>query len=152
MGVSAPCILKVRSSKLVHFPAGWSGIPFYVVGQATASTLTNVFRAYIHLGLTSIDVRGQSSGNAAALASFILEDPDKPSTLLYLTGDKNRDTLSNILQGSGISLEPLQTYRTEGSPLFAKKLSTAIQTSSQGILLLYIFLHHDLWCSKFLYC
>jgi uroporphyrinogen-III synthase len=117
------------------FLAGWCDIPFYVVGQATASALTDVFGAYVHLGLTSVDVRGQSSGNATALASFILEDPDKPSMLLYLTGDKNRDTLSHVLQGGGISLESLQAYRTEGSPSFAKNLSTTIQTSSKGILL-----------------
>lgn len=89
----------------------------------------------MHLGLTSVEVRGQSSGNATALASFILEDPDKPSMLLYLTGDKNRDTLSHVLQGGGISLESLQAYSTEGSPSFAKNLSTAIQTSSKGNLL-----------------
>ena len=117
--------LQIKSS-----PAGWCEIPFYVVGQATASALTSVFEAYVHLGLTSIDVRGQSSGNAAALASFILEDPYKPSTLLYLTGDKNRDTLTHILQGGGISLELLQAYRTEGSPSFANNLTIAIQNSN----------------------
>ena len=116
-----------------RFPAGWCEIPFYVVGQATASALISVFSAYVHLGLASVDVRGQLSGNAATLASFILEDSDKSSKLLYLTGDKNRDTLTHILQEGGISLEPLQTYKTEGSPSFAKDLSTAVQTSSKGV-------------------
>ena len=117
----------------VRFPAGWCEIPFYVVGQATASALISVFGAYVHLGLTSVDVRGQLSGNATTLASFILEDPDKPSRLLYLTGDKNRDTLTHILQEGGISLEPFQTYKTEGSLSFAEDLSTVIQTSSKGV-------------------
>ena len=94
--------------------AGWCEIPFYVVGQATASALINVFGAYAHLGLTRVNVRGQSSGNVATLASFILEEPDKPSMLLYLTGDKNRDTLAHILQGGGILLNPFQNYKTEG--------------------------------------
>ena len=58
---------------------------------------------------------------------------------LYLTGDKNRDTLTHILQGGGISLDPSQTYKTEGSPSFAENLSTAIQTSPQGIYFLYFF-------------
>ena len=120
-------------------PAGWCEIPLYVVGQATASALINVFGAYAHLGLTRVNVRGQSSGNVATLASFILEDPDKPSMLLYLTGDKNRDILTHILQGGGISLNPFQPYRTEGSPSFAEKLSAAIQTSSKGIYFLYFF-------------
>ena len=48
--------------------------------------------------------------------------------LLYLTDDKNRDSLTHILQGGGILLNPFQTYKTEGSPSFAEKLSTAIQT------------------------
>ena len=87
----------------------------------------------MHLGLTRVNVRGQSSGNVATLASFILEEPDKPSMLLYLTGDKNRDTLAHILQGGGILSKPLQTYKTEGSSSFAENLSTAIQTSSKGI-------------------
>ena len=117
----------------VRFAAGWREIPFYVVGQASASALISVFSAYVHWGLTSVDVRGQLSGNAASLASFILEGPDKPSRLLYLTGDKNRDTLTHILQEGGISLEPLQTYKTEGSPSFAEDLSTVIQTSSKGV-------------------
>lgn len=127
----APCILK--SDLQVRFPAEWCEIPFYVVGQATALALKNVFGAYVHLGLTSVDVRGQSSGNAVALASFVLEDSDKPLNLLYLTGDKNRDTLTHILQEGGISLEPFQAYKTEGSPSFAENLSTAIQTSPKGI-------------------
>jgi uroporphyrinogen-III synthase len=96
-----------------------------------------VFDAYVHLGFTSVDVRGQLSGNASTLASFIMGDFDKPSKLLYLTGDKNRDTLTHILQEGGISLESLQTYKTEGSSSFAKDLSTAIHTSSKG--------HHSWW-------
>jgi uroporphyrinogen-III synthase len=103
------------------------------VGQATASALMNVFDDYVNLGLTTPDVRGKLSGNATTLASFILEDPDKPSRLVYLTGDKNRDTLTHILQEDGISVEPLQTYKTEGSPSFAEDLSTVIQTSSKGV-------------------
>ncbi|KAF8809853.1 tetrapyrrole biosynthesis, uroporphyrinogen III synthase [Phlegmacium glaucopus] len=130
-------LLSDSAPDYTHTIARWCEIPFYVVGQATASALTGVFGAYEHLGLTSLDVRGQSSGNATALASFILEDPDKPSVLLYLTGDKNRDTLTHVLHGGGISLEPLQTYRTEGSPSFAKNLATAVETSSQG--------HHYWW-------
>jgi len=42
------------------------------------------------------------------------------------------DTLTHILQEGGISLESLQTYKTEGSSSFAKDLSTAIHTSSKG--------------------
>ena len=93
----------------------------------------DVFSNYANLGLRASDVRGPSSGNASTLASFILDEPDQPWRLLYLTGDKNRDTLTNILHEGGISAEPIQTYKTEGSLSFAEDLSAAIQTSSKGV-------------------
>lgn len=103
----------------------------------------DVFSNYANLGLRASDVRGPSSGNATTLASFILDEPDQPWAsfipddqpwrLLYLTGDKNRDTLTNILHEGGISAEPIQTYKTEGSLSFAEDLSAAIQTSSKGV-------------------
>jgi len=73
---------------------------------------------------SEIDIRGQASGNAAALSPFILSDiKESPAKLLYLTGDKNRDTLTNFLSEGGISLEALQVYVTEGSPRFEEQIA-----------------------------
>jgi len=105
-----------------------------VVGQATATALFEVFDEFKELGLHAADIRGQSSGTAAALAPFILEDMKGKTKekLLYLMGDKNRDTISRILNAGGIELEPLQVYKTRGSPAFRDNLSEALQSLSTG--------------------
>ena len=111
---------------------GWSKIPFYVVGHTTAKALQNAFASYPFKA--EIDVRGQSSGNAAALAPFILSDiKDRPVKLLYLTGDKNRDTLTNILTEEGIILEAVQVYATEGSPRFEEQIACALDEAPKSL-------------------
>ncbi|KAF4612287.1 hypothetical protein D9613_003655 [Agrocybe pediades] len=112
----------------------WCTIPFYVVGPATASALSDVFTEFKDLGLNSVDIRGDSCGNAASLAPFILEDMKSvPRKLLYLTGDKNRDTLPRILNDGGIELETLQVYTTRGSPSFQENLARTLHSMSQGV-------------------
>jgi len=110
----------------------WSRIPFYVVGQTTADAISEVFSRSKDLGFESIDVRGQSSGNAATLGPFILEDLQNVTTenptLLYLTGDKNRDTISRILTDGGVKLEALQVYTTRASPSFEADLDKTLET------------------------
>ncbi|CAA7262699.1 unnamed protein product [Cyclocybe aegerita] len=92
--------------------------------ETTATALREVFSTF---GLPDPDIRGQTSGNAASLGPFILEDlRQRPAKLLYLTGDKNRDTISRILTEGGISLEPLQVYETRGSSTFESSLATAL--------------------------
>ncbi|PBK80575.1 tetrapyrrole biosynthesis, uroporphyrinogen III synthase [Armillaria gallica] len=93
--------------------------PFYVVGKATASTLRS--------SMPNADIRGESSGTAEQLANFILAEPPRPPTkLLYLTGDKNRDTLPNILGGAGVSLHSLKVYETQGSSTFSLQLKEIV--------------------------
>ncbi|KAK0232124.1 tetrapyrrole biosynthesis, uroporphyrinogen III synthase [Armillaria nabsnona] len=73
------------------------------------------------------DIRGESSGTAEWLANFILAEQPRPATkLLYLIGDKNRDTLSNILGGAGVSLHSLKVYETQGSSTFSQYLKGII--------------------------
>ncbi len=88
--------------------------PFYVVGKATASTLRS--------SLPNADIRGESSGTAEQLTTFILAEQPRPTKLLYLTGDKNRDTLPNILGGAGVILHSLRVYETQGSSTFSQQL------------------------------
>ncbi|KAF9476896.1 tetrapyrrole biosynthesis, uroporphyrinogen III synthase [Pholiota conissans] len=109
---------------------GWDAIPFYVVGKTTETALKGVFSSFGHLGLGSPDIRGQSSGSAATLAPFILDDlKERPAKILYLTGDKNRDTLPRILNEGGISLQPLQVYETQGSTSFEASLLSKLPSS-----------------------
>ncbi|CAA7262702.1 unnamed protein product [Cyclocybe aegerita] len=107
--------------------AVWCSIPIYVVGQTTETALREVFSTF---GLPEPDIRGQTSGNAGSLGLFILDDlRERPAKLLYLTGDKNRDTISRILTDGGISLELLRVYETRGSSIFESSLSAALASS-----------------------
>jgi uroporphyrinogen-III synthase len=106
-------------------------MPFYVVGAKTASSLREVFTT---LDLGWVDIRGDESGNAANLATFILADlhGKAGAKLLYLTGDKNRDTVTRILEDNNIELELLQMYKTQGSPTFGSNISLALESSPKG--------------------
>jgi len=118
--------------------ADWSSIPFYVVGETTAASLAKIKSDY-DTPLTPVDIRGAAgSGTGERLAHFILNDlhpalpPDKgPRSslkLLYLTGDKSRDTLPTILEGSGVSLQHLQVYATRGAQTFGEDLDELLRS------------------------
>ncbi|KAI6009784.1 tetrapyrrole biosynthesis, uroporphyrinogen III synthase [Pisolithus microcarpus] len=107
----------------------WGSIPFYVVGEVTAEAARELGKRLPH-GLGPTDVRGRSeAGSAEQLARFILEDGDvsESKKMLYLTGDKNRDTMSRILNQGGVGLEELQVYETRGSSTFAHDLEDALR-------------------------
>ncbi|KAL7278482.1 hypothetical protein ACG7TL_007481 [Trametes sanguinea] len=99
----------------------WAAVPFYAVGAATATALSSIGSAYPSSPHAPHDIRGGAeSGTAEKLAHFILADLARSptrhgKTLLYLTGDKNRDTLPRILSEGGLELESLQVYATQGS-------------------------------------
>ncbi|RPD53618.1 tetrapyrrole biosynthesis, uroporphyrinogen III synthase [Lentinus tigrinus ALCF2SS1-6] len=112
----------------------WSTIPFYTVGQATASALSAIHDAFPSSPYTPKDIRGATeSGNSEKLAHFIVADlssapsGSKGRRLLYLTGDKNRDTLPSILKDAGIELDNLQVYATQGSSRFEDDLMNALE-------------------------
>lgn len=107
----------------------WWSVPFYAVGETTSAALRNLCEK-ISL-YTPRDIRGGSdTGTAERLAGFILNDLPSDGTgrkLLYLTGDKNRDTLPKILESAGVALDPLQVYATQGSSMFPHDLSLALE-------------------------
>lgn len=79
------------------------------------------------------DIRGESSGTGEQLARLILGDViQRPAKLLFLTGDKNRDTIPNALQDAGIELQFLQVYQTRGSSNFEHGLTEVIKSASKG--------------------
>lgn len=111
--------------------AGWGRVPFYVVGKTTAAALRAIHDDFPGRNAPQ-DIRGETSGTAEQLAKFIVEDLDQfgggTVKLLYLTGDKNRDTLPTILTSAriGITLHTLQVYETRGSATFERDLNDAI--------------------------
>jgi uroporphyrinogen-III synthase len=114
--------------------AGWVGVTIYVVGEKTACSLRDIFSRLTNIDPGLIDIRGQESGNATNLATLILSDLHGASgtKLLYLTGDKNRDTITRMLSEEKVELERLQVYRTQESSSFESRLSSVLETASKG--------------------
>jgi uroporphyrinogen-III synthase len=104
-------------------------VPFYVVGEATSIALRDLCEKT--LACSPRDIRGGSeTGTAERLAGFILKDIPSDGIsrkLLYLTGDKNRDTLPRILGSGGVALDCLQVYATQGSSTFHHDLSLVVE-------------------------
>jgi len=78
----------------------------------------------------SRNIVGGGSGTGEALARLIIDDqgcrtPKLP--LLYLTGDRNRDTLPTLVRAAGLVLEPLQVYGTRGSGSFSTGVKELFQ-------------------------
>lgn len=101
----------------------WGNVRFYVVGPATAAQLAQ-------LSKPPRDVRGTESGTAERLAHFIVQDAKRGERLLYLTGDKNRDTLPRVLReglGGAEALKELRVYATRGVENFEHTLARALE-------------------------
>ncbi|TFK27260.1 tetrapyrrole biosynthesis, uroporphyrinogen III synthase [Coprinopsis marcescibilis] len=113
--------------------ASWSALPFYVVGEATASAVRNVQMAFKDQGFSAVNTLGQASGTGEQLGHFIVkEHPKGGKDLLYLTGDKNRDTVARLLKDGGISFRALQVYETRPLLDFASRLEEAVTVLDQG--------------------
>lgn len=93
----------------------WNSIPFYAVGPATASAL---LRLDARLRPPRDLILGaEESGSAERLASYITSRTCA-SPLLYLVGDKRKDTLPSSLKQHGIMLQEVQAYETFQSTTF----------------------------------
>ena len=89
------------------------------------------------------DIRGGShTGTSERLAHFILGDlPEKEGKKLwYLTGNKNRDILPNILAEGSVNLQSLQVYGTRGSTTLGRDLEQVIGAMPTGKLTLSMFI------------
>lgn len=83
--------------------SAWQDKPVFVVGPATAARARR-------LGLQP---RGEEAGSAEALAEVVIAGlPTKP--LLFLCGDRRRDTLPGCLREADVPLEECVVYRTTG--------------------------------------
>jgi uroporphyrinogen-III synthase len=101
----------------------WRTIRFYVVGPATAAALL------ARLPNPPQDIRGTESGTAEQLARYIVQNATREERLLYLMGDKNKETLTRIVTeglGEGV-LKELRVYATCGVRDFEGSLTRALQ-------------------------
>ncbi|BGO95262.1 hypothetical protein NBRC10512_002602 [Rhodotorula toruloides] len=113
-------------------------IPFFVVGNPTR---TNLARVPVPPP-PELVLGAEESGTGKKLASFILRhfasSPEPPSSprrrrrLLYLTGDKNRDTVPRILEEGGVEPETLQVYATTRAPGFGADLERILNVVVDG--------------------
>ncbi|CAG5133370.1 unnamed protein product [Candidula unifasciata] len=76
----------------------------FVVGNTTADAAKR----------SGFSPKGENSGNAKALAEFILHEvgPDKTKPLLYPCSNIHRDTLPGILTSHGLNLTEVVSYET----------------------------------------
>ncbi|BGP51371.1 uroporphyrinogen-III synthase [Rhodotorula kratochvilovae] len=101
-------------------------IPFFVVGRPTAAALLALPSAPD----PALVLGAAESGTGARLAQFILAhfaSLPPPSNrrepkLLYLTGDKNSDTVPNVLAHGGVHAHELQVYATTPAASFPAAL------------------------------
>ena len=79
----------------------WDGARAYAVGPKTGRRLRAL----------GFDVRGEEAGDAEALVSIIVEDgPSAP--LLFLSGNRRRETLPDGLRAGEVPFEELVVYET----------------------------------------
>ncbi|GAA5967847.1 hypothetical protein JCM8115_000381 [Rhodotorula mucilaginosa] len=132
--VEAYCAAQRDLAHSADRPLPAPSIPFFVVGHPTCTALQRapcppcqeqVFGA-------------EESGTGERLAEYIVQhfhaaqsgEPTssmkKRPRLLYLTGDKNRDTIPRRLAAGNIDFDPLQVYSTSPSPAFATNLDAVL--------------------------
>ncbi|KIJ34923.1 hypothetical protein M422DRAFT_181486 [Sphaerobolus stellatus SS14] len=108
----------------------WSQIPFYVVGEATARPLRQMTRSHPTKFSESLILGAAQTGKAESLAQFILDDLParrRGKKLLYLTGDKNRDTFHRILTENGVNIQSLMVYGTMAAKNLGQKVFDVVQ-------------------------
>ncbi|KAG1746570.1 tetrapyrrole biosynthesis, uroporphyrinogen III synthase [Suillus paluster] len=93
----------------------WWPVPFYAVGEATSDALRDICKK-----APLIILKDHSSGGTGR-------------KLLYLTGDRNRDTLPRILESGGVALDPLQVYATQGSSMFSSRVVACLGTYQRKV-------------------
>lgn len=84
--------------------ASWTAKPTYVTGPRTAAVIDAWGGQPV----------GQEAGNATALARRIIADTtaDTPTSLLFLSGNRRRDTLPQALTEAGCPFDEVEVYRT----------------------------------------
>lgn len=136
-GVRAQDQLRLQGKTSSSSPTQWNRVPFFAVGPATSSALRSVplapwLRPRVIMG-------GDATGTGDALARYVIrhfstpsilepngpEAGTKPPPLLYLVGDKNANTIPDMLShapppAGPVPFEELQVYETAPDPHFAE--------------------------------
>ncbi|XP_004927389.1 uroporphyrinogen-III synthase isoform X1 [Bombyx mori] len=82
----------------------WNSKDVYTVGEMSSQKIK------LLLGL---DALGATAGNAENLSKIILKDKKKTSTFLFPCGNLRSETIPNMLQSEGITLDAITVYETQ---------------------------------------
>ena len=99
------------------------------MGEGTAAAIRDIQTRFQSHGFSSVRTLGEASGTGEQLGHFIAEHYDYKSEgkLLYLTGDKNRDTVASILSKTGVPFRSLLVYETRKRLDFEEQLRQAVE-------------------------
>ncbi|KAF8591716.1 tetrapyrrole biosynthesis, uroporphyrinogen III synthase [Ramaria rubella] len=120
----------IQAVSVVEKPGDWSNTPFYVIGESTARTLKQITALHPTKFTEALILGASQTGKSETLAQFVLDDlPSRQTTgkLLYLTGDKNRDTFFKIMSENGVALECLMVYETKSASDLAERVALVVQ-------------------------
>lgn len=112
----------------------WLDIPFYVVGESTAHALEPMTNSH-PANFSKLLILGAHTGKAESLARFVLDDLPTRHTvgrLLYLTGDKNRDTFCRIMSEHDVPIESLMVYETRAANDLEDRIHCAVQKADNS--------------------
>lgn len=103
--LTSPRAVRALESALARQPpqrAAWTARPAYAVGPRTSEALRKIGFA----------PEGAEAGRAAALADVIARRAAGAKPLLFLCGNRRRETLPQQLQGAGVPFEEQEVYET----------------------------------------
>lgn len=122
--------------QLSEFISGdWSETPFYVVGESTGRTLKQITISHPVKFSESLILGASQTGSSESLAQFVLDDlPLRRASgkLLYLTGDKNKDTFRRIMAGNGVGIQELMVYETKAVSNLEERVASIAEEIANG--------------------
>ncbi|XP_013109708.1 uroporphyrinogen-III synthase [Stomoxys calcitrans] len=107
-----------------ELPGGWKMLRNYAVGEVTHNM--------VHDHLQQLFTHGKQTGNARALAEFIIEafEGDKDKPLLIPCSNLAQDTLTVMLKEDGFRIDACEVYETKCSPDLSEKMDEALKAEN----------------------
>lgn len=104
-----------------EMPGGWKMLRNYAVGEVTHNM--------VHDHLQQLFTHGKQTGNARALAQFIIDtfDGSKDSPLLLPCSNLAQDTLNLMLREDGFRVDACEVYETKCNPDLTAKMDAALK-------------------------
>lgn len=127
--------LEIDSKTSELFSGDWSKTPFYVVGESTRRALMQMTTLQPSKFSESLILGATQTGSSESLAQFILDNlPPRRigEKLLYLTGDKNKDTFRRILTENGVEIEELMVYETKAASDLGERIASIAKEIVNG--------------------